>query len=115
MRSDLIKKGFERAPHRSLLRACGVKNDDFDKPFIGVCNSFVEIIPGHVHLQKFGRLVKTEIQRRHQVLVEANRDVQVLEKLRSRQSDQHRYQENRREIAHLDEIGQRRTVREDVP
>jgi len=63
MRSDLIKKGFERAPHRSLLRACGVKNDDFDKPFIGVCNSFVEIIPGHVHLQKFGRLVKTEIQR----------------------------------------------------
>ena len=63
MRSDLIKKGFERAPHRSLLRACGVKNEDFDKPFIGVCNSFVEIIPGHVHLQKFGRLVKTEIQR----------------------------------------------------
>jgi flagellar export protein FliJ len=67
----------------------------------------------HVAAQR--ALVKTEIQRRHQVLVEANRDVQVLEKLRSRQSDQHRYQENRREIAHLDEIGQRRTVREDVP
>jgi dihydroxy-acid dehydratase len=63
MRSDLIKKGFERAPHRSLLRACGVKDGDFGKPFIGICNSFVEIIPGHVHLQKFGRLVKTEIQR----------------------------------------------------
>ena len=63
MRSDLIKKGFERAPHRSLLRACGVKEGDFDKPFIGICNSFVEIIPGHVHLQKFGRLVKTEVQR----------------------------------------------------
>ncbi len=63
MRSDLIKKGFERAPHRSLLRACGVKDGDFDKPFIGICNSFVEIIPGHVHLQKFGRLVKTEVQR----------------------------------------------------
>jgi dihydroxy-acid dehydratase len=63
MRSDLVKKGFERAPHRSLLRACGVKNEDFGKPFIGICNSFVEIIPGHVHLQKFGRLVRTEIQR----------------------------------------------------
>jgi dihydroxy-acid dehydratase len=63
MRSDSIKKGFERAPHRSLLRACGVKDGDFEKPFIGICNSFVEIIPGHVHLQKFGRLVKTEIQR----------------------------------------------------
>jgi dihydroxy-acid dehydratase len=63
MRSDLVKKGFERAPHRSLLRACGLRNEDFDKPFIGICNSFVEIIPGHVHLQKFGRVVKAEIQR----------------------------------------------------
>jgi len=44
MRSDLIKKGFERAPHRSLLRACGLKDGDFEKPFIGICNSFVEII-----------------------------------------------------------------------
>ncbi len=67
------------------------------------------------HVASQRALVKTEIQRRHQALVEANRDVQVLEKLRSRQSDQHRYQENRREIAHLDEIGQRRTVKEDVP
>jgi dihydroxy-acid dehydratase len=63
MKSDLVKKGFERAPHRSLLRACGLKSEDFSKPFIGICNSFVEIIPGHVHLQKFGRLVKNEIQR----------------------------------------------------
>ncbi|MBN2202325.1 dihydroxy-acid dehydratase [bacterium] len=63
MNSDLVKEGFERAPHRSLLRACGVRNEDFDKPFIGICNSFVEIIPGHVHLQKFGRLVKAEIQK----------------------------------------------------
>jgi len=67
------------------------------------------------HVASQRAVVKTEIQRRHQALVEANRDVQVLEKLRSRQSDQHRYQENRREIAHLDEIGQRRTVKEDVP
>lgn len=63
MRSDRIKSGFERAPHRSLLRACGVKEKDFSKPFIGICNSFVEIIPGHVHLQKFGRIVKKEIEK----------------------------------------------------
>jgi len=63
MRSDIIKKGFERAPHRSLLRACGVKKEDFGKPFIGVCNSYVDIIPGHVHLQEFGRLVKEEIRK----------------------------------------------------
>jgi flagellar export protein FliJ len=66
------------------------------------------------HLAGQRELLAAEIQRRHQVLVEANRDVQVLEKLRSRQRDEHRYQENRREIAHLDEIGQRRTLKEDA-
>ena len=63
MRSDVIKKGFERAPHRSLLKACGVTDSDFSKPFIGVCNSFIEIIPGHIHLQEFGRIVKEEIRK----------------------------------------------------
>src|SRR5262245_65773188 len=60
MRSDTIKRGFERAPHRSLLRATGQIRDeaDFDKPFIAICNSYVDIIPGHVHLQEFGRVVK---------------------------------------------------------
>ncbi|NLI69134.1 MAG: hypothetical protein GX374_10870, partial [Bacilli bacterium] len=49
MRSDMIKVGLDRAPHRSLLYATGkVKPKDLDKPFIGICNSFVEIIPGHV-------------------------------------------------------------------
>jgi len=62
MRSDMIKKGFDRAPHRSLLRAAGVREEDFDKPFIAVCNSYVDIIPGHVHLQEFGRLVKEAIR-----------------------------------------------------
>ena len=62
MRSDQIKKGFERAPHRSLLRACGVQEKDFSKPFIGVCNSYVDIIPGHVHLQEFGRIIKEAIR-----------------------------------------------------
>jgi len=62
MRSDMIKRGFDRAPHRSLLRAAGVKEEDFDKPFIAVCNSYIDIIPGHVHLQEFGKLVKEAIR-----------------------------------------------------
>ena len=62
MRSDQIKKGFERAPHRALLRATGVKEEDFGKPFIAVANSYVDIVPGHVHLQAFGKLVKKAIR-----------------------------------------------------
>jgi dihydroxy-acid dehydratase len=62
MRSDIIKKGFERAPHRALLRATGVKEADFGKPFIAVANSYVDIVPGHVHLQAFGKLVKNAIR-----------------------------------------------------
>ncbi|MBE0604393.1 MAG: dihydroxy-acid dehydratase [Deltaproteobacteria bacterium] len=58
MRSDIVKKGFERAPHRSLLKACGVTDADMGKPFIAVCNSFVEIVPGHVHLNRVGEHVK---------------------------------------------------------
>lgn len=72
MRSDTIKKGFERAPHRSLLKACGVKDEDFTKPFIGICNSFIEIIPGHVHLQELGRLVKDEVRKAGGVPFEFN-------------------------------------------
>ena len=64
MRSDTIKKGSDRAPHRSLLRATGVikSEEDFDKPFVAVCNSYVDIIPGHAHLQEFGRVVKVAIR-----------------------------------------------------
>src|SRR5439155_12315964 len=64
MRSDTIKRGFERAPHRSLLRATGQIRtpNDFDKPFVAVCNSYVDIVPGHVHLQEFGRVVKEAIR-----------------------------------------------------
>jgi len=58
----MIKRGFDRAPHRSLLRAAGVREEDFDKPFIAVCNSYIDIIPGHVHLQEFGKLVKEAIR-----------------------------------------------------
>ncbi|MDQ0973498.1 dihydroxy-acid dehydratase [Neobacillus niacini] len=62
MRSDMIKKGIDRAPHRSLLYATGVTVKDLDKPFIGVCNSFIEIIPGHKHLNHFGEIVKEAIR-----------------------------------------------------
>jgi dihydroxy-acid dehydratase len=64
MRSDLIKTGFEKAPHRSLLKATGMikSDDDFKKPFIGVCNSYIDLIPGHVHLQEFGKIVKEAVR-----------------------------------------------------
>ena len=58
MRSDEVKKGFDRTPHRSLLRATGLKDEDFDKPFIGVANSFIELIPGHFFLDKVSDIIK---------------------------------------------------------
>ncbi|MFD0944596.1 dihydroxy-acid dehydratase [Savagea faecisuis] len=61
MRSDMIKKGIDRAPHRSLLYATGVKTKDLEKPFIGVCNSYIDIIPGHKHLNIFAEIVKEAI------------------------------------------------------
>ncbi len=64
MRSDKVKRGFERAPHRSLLRATGAILDesDFGKPFIGICNSYIDLIPGHVHLQSFGTVAKEVVR-----------------------------------------------------
>ncbi len=62
MKSDTVKKGFQRAPHRGLLRACGLKDADIDKPFIGIANSFCEIVPGHVHLNKVAQLVKDSVR-----------------------------------------------------
>lgn len=60
MRSDTIKKGFERAPHRSLLRATGsIESEaDWNKPFIAIANSYTDCIPGHAHLNEVGMLVK---------------------------------------------------------
>ncbi|MCL2349144.1 MAG: dihydroxy-acid dehydratase [Planctomycetaceae bacterium] len=58
MRSDIIKKGDARAGHRSLLRACGLSEDDFGKPFIAIVNSYIDIVPGHIHLDKVGEYVK---------------------------------------------------------
>ncbi|MCK9454895.1 MAG: dihydroxy-acid dehydratase [Sulfurimonas sp.] len=62
MRSDTIKKGFDKAPHRSLLRATGLKDEDFDKPFIGIANSYIDIIPGHFFLHEYGEIVKDAIR-----------------------------------------------------
>jgi len=72
MRSDEVKKGYNRAPHRSLLRATGLKDDDFDKPFIGVANSFNEVIPGHFFLDEYGRIIKDEIRKNGCVPFEFN-------------------------------------------
>jgi dihydroxy-acid dehydratase len=72
VRSDQIKKGFERAPHRSLLRAAGLTDGDFEKPFIGIANSHVDIIPGHFYLQEYGRVAKDEIRKAGGVPFEFN-------------------------------------------
>ncbi len=58
MISDQIKKGKERAPHRSLLFATGMKRADMAKPFIGICNSYESFVPGHCHLNKVGEWLK---------------------------------------------------------
>lgn len=62
MRSDHIKLGVERAPHRSLLKAIGYTDEELSRPLIGVCNSFNEIIPGHIHLRQIAEAVKAGIR-----------------------------------------------------
>jgi Dihydroxyacid dehydratase/phosphogluconate dehydratase len=72
MRSDIIQKGYDKAPHRSLLRACGFKDEDFGKPIIGVANSYIDIVPGHVHLREFVEPIKDEIRKAGAIPVEFN-------------------------------------------
>ncbi len=72
LRSDIIKKGIERAPHRALLRACGLSDEDMDKPLIGIANSYIDIIPGHVHLREFVEPIKEEIRKAGGVPIEFN-------------------------------------------
>lgn len=62
MRSDVIKKGLERAPHRSLLKALGLVGRELERPLIGVVNSFNEVVPGHVHLREITEAVKAGIR-----------------------------------------------------
>ena len=72
MRSDSVKRGVERAPHRALLRALGLSSDDFGKPFIGVVNSFNEVVPGHIHLRTIAEAVKAGIRSKGGVPFEFN-------------------------------------------
>lgn len=72
MRSDAIKLGIERAPHRALLRAVGVKDSDLAKPFIAVVNSYTSIVPGHFHLNKMAEAAKDGVRRAGGVPFEFN-------------------------------------------
>ena len=63
MRSDIVKTGPDRAPHRALLKACGVTDADMAKPFIAIANSYTDIVPGHVHLKKFAEVVKAAVRK----------------------------------------------------
>jgi len=62
MKSDIIKKGIEKAPHRALLKSMGYIDEEIKRPFIGIANSKNEIIPGHIHLDKISEAVKTGIR-----------------------------------------------------
>ncbi|MFC1941744.1 dihydroxy-acid dehydratase [Chloroflexota bacterium] len=62
MKSDAVKRGVERAPHRSLLYALGCTSADMDKPFVGIVNSFTEVVPGHIHLRDIAEAVKAGVR-----------------------------------------------------
>jgi dihydroxy-acid dehydratase len=72
LKSDVVKKGIERAPHRSLLYALGCTRDEMDRPFIGVINSFSEIVPGHKHLRDIADAVKDGVRQGGGVPFEVN-------------------------------------------
>ena len=72
MKSDAIKKGIERAPHRSLLHAVGCTPAEMGKPFIGIINSFSEIVPGHMHLRDIAESVKAGVHSNGGVPFEVN-------------------------------------------
>ncbi|MBN2290324.1 MAG: dihydroxy-acid dehydratase, partial [Candidatus Glassbacteria bacterium] len=58
MKSDVIKKGIERAPHRALLHAVGITRAQLDSPFIGVCSSYTDIVPGHTSMRDLERFIE---------------------------------------------------------
>ncbi|MBN1897817.1 MAG: dihydroxy-acid dehydratase [Spirochaetes bacterium] len=62
MRSDMMKKGLERAPHRSLFKAMGYTDEELSRPIIGIANSANELIPGHIHLDKLAEAVKAGVR-----------------------------------------------------
>ena len=72
MKSEAVKKGIERAPHRSLIYALGTKKEEMAKPFIGIVNSFTEIVPGHIHLREIAAEVKKGIRQEGGIPFEFN-------------------------------------------
>ncbi len=62
MKSDLVKHGLEKAPHRSLFRALGLTDQEIARPFVGIVNSFNDIVPGHINLDKIGEAVKAGVR-----------------------------------------------------
>ena len=72
MRSHTVKRGFERAPHRSLLKATGAIRSDGDFDIIGISNSYVDLIPGHVHRHAFGQVAREALREAGGVLFELN-------------------------------------------
>jgi len=72
MKSDVVKKGIERAPHRSLLYALGCDRSEMDKPFVGIINSYSEIVPGHIHLRDIAQAAKAGVREGGGVPFEVN-------------------------------------------
>jgi len=62
MRSDNVKKGLERGPHRSLMKATGLTDADIRRPFIGIASSYTDVVPGHVHLDAVGEYAKRQVE-----------------------------------------------------
>lgn len=62
MRSDVLKKGYKRAPHRSLFKAMGITEKEIERPIIGIANSYNELIPGHIHLNNIAKAVKDGVR-----------------------------------------------------
>jgi dihydroxyacid dehydratase/phosphogluconate dehydratase len=61
MNSDAVKKGVDRAPHRSLFKALGLTDREIDRPLVGIVNSFNELVPGHMHLRNIAEAVKAGV------------------------------------------------------
>ncbi len=62
MRSDIMKKGVEKAPHRSLFKSMGFTDEEIARPMVGIANSANEIIPGHIHLDRIAEAVKAGVR-----------------------------------------------------
>ncbi|MCX8176436.1 MAG: dihydroxy-acid dehydratase, partial [Candidatus Bathyarchaeota archaeon] len=71
-RSSNVKVGVEKAPHRSLFKALGLDDKDLDKPLIAIVNSWNEVVPGHIHLNRIAEAVKQGVREAGGVPLEFN-------------------------------------------